>query len=95
MDFTKSSSKKDFISVIIRGYNSGNFIFNAINSALVQTISNYEIILINDGSTDNTSKIISSFKDHKLKIINQENLGAFESGYVGLRASSGDKIIFL
>ena len=85
------------ISIIIRAYNCEDYIFPSIKSALNQTFNNklYEVLVINDGSTDNTKNIIQSFKDEKLVVINQENKGMIEAGYIGLKNARGDYIIFL
>lgn len=83
------------ISVIIRTFNNKDFIKKSIESALKQDFADYEVIIINDGSTDDTAEILSLIKDDKIRIINQENKGCFESGYVGLKNAKGDYIIFL
>ena len=60
------------VSIIIRTYNNGKYLRKTIESALNQNFSDYEIVVINDGSTDNTKEILESFKSNKLRIINQE-----------------------
>lgn len=82
------------ISVIVRTYNNEKFIRRAIKSILNQTFNNYEIIIINDGSTDKTKEIIDSFDDQKLKVIHQENQGMFESGFLGLKLAK-ELVVFL
>jgi glycosyltransferase involved in cell wall biosynthesis len=73
------------ISVIIRSYNREECLGRAINSALNQTYPNIEIIVVNDGSTDNTLKMLNSLKSKKIKIISHtKNLGlvaALNSGF--------------
>ncbi len=83
------------ISIIIRTYNNAAFIRKAVESALQQDYPDFEVIVINDGSTDNTAAILHSFQDHKLRIIHQENKGMIEAGYQGLRLAQGEEIIFL
>ena len=85
------------ISIIIRAYNCEKYISKCISSALNQTFNKelYEVIIINDGSTDNTRKIIESFNDERLVIVNQENKGMIESGYIGIENTSGEYITFL
>tara|TARA_Y100000034_G_scaffold103139_1_gene128459 strand:+ start:148 stop:807 length:660 start_codon:yes stop_codon:yes gene_type:complete len=83
------------ISIIIRIYNDEHYIRKAIQSALNQDFNNYEIIVINDGSTDSTQEIIDEFSDEKLIKIQQENKGMIESGYIGLKQARGEYVIFL
>lgn len=83
------------ISIIIRTYNNGSFIQKAVDSALQQDYPDFEVIVVNDGSTDNTATILNSFHDQKLKIIHQENKGMIEAGYQGLRLAQGEEIIFV
>lgn len=83
------------ISLIIRTFNNEQFIKRAVDSALNLDFDNYEIIVINDGSTDNTKNILESFSNNRLRIIHQENKGIIEAGYSGLRQSHGEYIIFL
>ena len=63
------------ISVIMPAYNSGDYIGKAIESVLTQTLDDFELIIINDGSLDNTSQVIGSFDDERIILINQENQG--------------------
>ena len=59
------------ISVIIPLYNKGKNITDTINSVLSQTFQNFEIIVVNDGSTDNSLEIVQEIKDKRISIINQ------------------------
>ena len=61
-------------SVIIPLYNKEHFIANTIASVLDQSFSNYEILIINDGSTDNSLKIAQGFKDKRIQIVTQKNV---------------------
>ncbi len=83
------------VSIIIRTYNNGKYLRKTIESALNQNFSDYEIVVINDGSTDNTKEILESFKSNKLRIINQENQGPFKAAVAGLKKARGDYITFL
>jgi glycosyltransferase involved in cell wall biosynthesis len=82
------------VSVIINNYNYGKFLVDAIESALNQTYRNIEIIVVDDGSTDNSREIIASY-DGKLLTILKENGGQPSSYNVGFAASKGEIICFL
>jgi glycosyltransferase involved in cell wall biosynthesis len=83
------------ISVIIPAYNAQKFIEEAIDSVLNQTLPAYEIIVIDDGSTDETSKLISNKYSNKVKLIRQQNKGAPSARNLGIKASKGNIIQFL
>jgi len=84
---------KPIVSVIMPAYNTENTIFESIKSILNQTYKNIELIIINDGSSDNTIEFISKIKDERIKIINNElNLGISKSLNIGILASNGDFI---
>ncbi len=85
------------ISIIMPIFNSENFIEECLSSLINQIFKNFELICVNDGSTDNTLKILKKFeeKDERIHIITQENLGAGNARNVGMKASKGEYIIFL
>lgn len=84
------------VSIIVPFYNVEKYIKKCLDSVLNQTYNNYEIIIINDGSTDNTSKILESYKsDKKIKIINQENKGLSNARNTGVSNAKGDYILFI
>jgi len=82
------------VSIIIPVYNGENYVSLAIDSALRQTYDNIEVIVINDGSTDNTDKICKSYKN-KIKYIKKENGGVSTALNVGIRNMSGDYFSWL
>ena len=82
-------------SLIIPTYNSEKTIEKCIKSILNQTYNNFEIIIVNDGSTDNTIEILKKFKDKRIKIINQKNHGVSFSRNTGIKECSGDYINFI
>lgn len=87
---------KHKFSLIIPAYNVEKYIKKCLDSVLNQTYNNYEIIIINDGSTDNTSKILESYKSNKkIKIINQENKGLSSARNTGVSNAKGDYILFI
>ena len=81
------------ISIVIPTYNSEKFIENCIHSLLNQSIPCYEIIVINDGSTDNTKDILSKYKC--LNVIHQTNKGPSSSRNLGIELAKGNWIAFL
>lgn len=83
------------VSVIIPTYNGARFIKETIQSALDQTYPNSEIIVIDDGSTDNTPDIIKSIHDQRMIFIRQENAGVASARNHAIRISKGDYIAFL
>lgn len=84
-------------SVIIPCYNVENYIARTINSVLEQTFNDFEIILVNDGSVDNTGKILDEYlkKDTRIKVIHQKNRGVSEARNTGIREAKGEYIYFL
>lgn len=83
------------VSVIIPTYNSAPLISKAINSVLNQTYQDFEIIIIDDGSTDNTAEVIETFKDSRIKYIKQENAGPAQARNNGIQSAKGEYIAFL
>lgn len=82
-------------SIIIPVYNSEKTLIRCINSVLNQSYSNYEIIVINDGSKDNSLDLINSYHDSRIKVFSQENKGLSAARNLGIDLCSGDYILFL
>ena len=84
------------ITVYITNYNYGKFIKKAINSVLNQTFRNYELIIIDDGSKDKSTKIIKQFENRRnIKVVFQKNKGLIVSNNLALRLSKAKYIIRL
>lgn len=85
------------VSVIIPIYNAENFLAETINSVLHQSLSDFELILIDDGSIDNSKKICKQFlsQDHRIKLINQENSGVSIARNNGLLQAKGEYVFFM
>ena len=83
------------ISIIIPAFNAEKYILASINSSLHQTYSNTEIIVIDDGSLDDTLEIAQSFRDNRLKVFSQPNRGASAARNAAFQASTGDYIQYL
>lgn len=85
----------DKISVIIPTYNREKTIIPSINSVLKQTYHNLEVLIIDDGSKDNTESLISNIKDSRIKYIKiKENKGACFARNLGIKLSTGKYITF-
>jgi len=82
-------------SVIIPLYNKKPFIRRAINSVLNQTCTDYEIIVVNDGSTDGGQEVVSKITDSRIRIINQPNQGVSVARNKGVFNSIYDYVVFL
>ncbi len=82
------------VSVIIPTYNRAEYVTKAIDSVLAQTYTDYEIIVIDDGSTDNTKEVLLPYMD-RIRYIYQENAGASAARNRGIKASKGEWIAFL
>ena len=87
------------ISVIITNYNYGQYIAKAINSVLTQTYRNIELIVINDGSTDDSDKVIkktiSKYPGRNINYINRENKGVVYTRNEGMKVAKGAYISYL
>lgn len=92
-----SNIQSDKVSIIIPVYNVEKYLAECLDSACNQTHQNKEIIIINDGSTDGSSEIISLYeKKHKeIKVITTENRGQSAARNTGIENATGDYIIFL
>lgn len=87
----------DKISVIVPVYNVENYLEECIDSILGQTYKNLEIILVDDGSTDNCGQICDDYvkKDNRIKVIHKENGGLSDARNVGIKNSKGKYITFI
>lgn len=88
---------KNLISIVVPCYNVEDYIDNCIESIMVQTYKNIEVIFVNDGSTDETQqKIENKIKDlDNFKLINQKNEGVASARNIGINKSSGEYIYFM
>jgi len=83
------------VSVVIPTYNRANIISRTINSVLNQTFQNFEIVIIDDGSSDDTEQIIKKFNDERVKYIKQQNSGPSNARNNGIKKAEGRYIAFL
>jgi glycosyltransferase involved in cell wall biosynthesis len=86
----------NFISVIVPAYNVETYIGKCLDSILSQTYRDLEVIVIDDGSTDNTSNIIAHYAgDSRLKYVEQKNSGVSAARNAGISAATGDYLAFV
>ena len=90
-------SKNVMFSIICPAYNSEEFLESSVSSIIKQTYSNWELIIVDDGSTDRTSIICDKLasSDKRIKVIHQDNQGQSKARFNGVHSASGDYILFL
>jgi pentatricopeptide repeat protein len=81
------------VSIITPAYNAAEHIAETIESVLIQNYRNFELIIVDDGSTDNTKDIITSFKDERIKYLYKENRGPSNARNLAITKSKGQYII--
>jgi glycosyltransferase involved in cell wall biosynthesis len=91
----ESISLTPLVSVCMPAYNADKYVRDAIFSVLNQTYTNLELIVINDGSVDDTAAVINSISHSKLKVIHQTNQGQCAAANAAFRHSKGDLIKFM
>ena len=85
------------LSVVMPVYNAADYLNESISDLLVQSYSDFELICVNDGSTDDSKKIIEDFceKDNRIRLISQENLGGGAARNAGFDESDSEYVLFL
>lgn len=83
------------VSIIIPLYNKECQIARAIQSVRQQTFDDWQLIVVNDGSTDNGPEIVKGFQDNRITLIHQDNAGPGTARNTGLKASAGKYVVFL
>jgi glycosyltransferase involved in cell wall biosynthesis len=89
------SAQTPLVSVVIPCYNQAHFLGEAIESVLSQSYQRYEIVVVDDGSTDNTSEVASRYPPEKVGLIRQENKGLSAARNAGLSHARGEYVVFL
>ena len=85
-------NKEPLISIVVPCYNSSKFIGECINSILAQTLTDFELIIIDDGSYDNTLEIVKSYNDTRIRILEKEHSGIVDSLNLGYSHANGKYI---
>lgn len=82
-------------SVIVAVYNIEKYIKRCIDSLIKQTFDDYEIIIVNDGSTDSSLDIVNSYSDKRIKIFNKKNEGLSSARNKGIKEAQGEYCVFI
>lgn len=84
------------VSIIMPSWNTGQFIAESIQSVINQTYTNWELLIVDDCSTDNTDEVVAAFSDNRIKYYkNRNNIGAALTRNKALREANGEWIAFL
>ncbi len=86
---------KNKVSIIVPIYNAFDYIQICVDSLIKQTYQNLEIILLNDGSTDNTDSKLKKIKDKRIKYVNKSNTGVGDTRNLGIAMATGDYLMFV
>lgn len=87
--------KSPKISVIIPAYNQAEYVAEAVHSVLNQTCPDFELIVVNDGSTDQTAQVLAAIQDSRMRVVWQPNAGLSAARNTGVRQSTGPLLTFL
>ena len=89
--------KKETVSIIVPIYNTEQYLKKCIDSLINQTYKNLEILLINDGSTDNSDSICNEYvkKDNRIKYYKKENTGVSDTRNYGIKEAKGSYLTFV
>lgn len=89
--------RKVMVSIIVPVYNTSKYLRQCVESVLTQSYNNWELLLINDGSTDNSGAICDMYssKDNRIKSIHKDNSGVSNTRNIGLDFATGKYVIFL
>ena len=82
-------------SIVVPAYNAGKYLRRCIDSVLQQTFCDYEMIIVNDGSKDDTLAVVENLRDERVRVISQENQGVSVARNTGISAAKGEYVCFL
>ena len=83
------------VSVIMPAYNAEKYIGEAIDTVIAQEFADWELVVVDDGSTDSTPELLAAYNDDRIKVVTQQNGGEAAARNTGLRNAVGDYIAFL
>ena len=94
---TKKNIADPYVSVIIPVYNASNYLVACLSSVLAQTFQSFEVICINDGSTDRSLEILQKFRkrDARIQVVQRKHEGVSSARNAGLAVARGEFIFFL
>lgn len=97
MKIINEKKKNIKVSIIVPVYNIQEYVDDCVESLIHQTYKNIEIILVDDGSTDNSGAICDSYKekDNRIQVIHQENGGLSQARNIGISLATGDYVVFV
>ena len=84
-----------FVSVVVITKDRANLLYDCIRSVLNQTYENFELLIIDDGSTDNTEEVVKSFNDLRIRYLKKESSGIPKSRNIGVKKSKGEYIVIM
>lgn len=87
--------REGLISIIMPVYNAEQYLADTINSVINQTYKDFELVAVNDGSTDQSLNILRRFNDERIIVIDKENTGVSDTRNVGINAANGEYVCFL
>lgn len=82
------------VSVIVPTYNYSRYIGRTLSSVLAQTYKDFEVIIVDDGSTDKTKEVVETFQDARIRYFFQKNQGACVARNRGVREAKGEYFLF-
>lgn len=91
--YCRSSTSKPLVSIIMPVYNGADYIGQAIESVLAQEYPNFELVIIDDGSTDNTKEVILRYNDERIRYLYQENKGVSSARNLAINKAKGQYIM--
>ncbi len=87
--------KAPLVSIIVPAYNAERWLHEAVSSVLEQTFTDWELIIVNDGSTDNTLRLAQGYSDERLQVVDQANAGVSAARNAGIKVSRGSILCFM
>ncbi|MBD3380027.1 MAG: glycosyltransferase [Candidatus Omnitrophica bacterium] len=93
--YNKLMNEQIFFSVIIPTYNRRPFLEKAVRSVLAQSYAGFELLVVDDGSTDGSGDLLRSFEDPRIRIFSRQNRGVASARNTALKEASGDFVAFL
>lgn len=89
--------EKPVVSIVVPAYNASRYLKKNVESLLQQTMTEFELIYVDDGSKDDTLKVLREYqkKDDRIQIISQDNHGAAHARNTGMQAASGKYVLIL